>query len=335
MASDSELYDVTIVGGGPTGLFAAFYSGMRQMKTKVIESGRHLGGKVAQFYPEKYIYDVGGIPRISGEDLVRQMKEQAGLHDPEMVYNQYVTAIDKQEDGTFILSTESGEAHYSKTVILATGFGIYDPVRLTAGNASKYEGVQLHYSLNNREQLSGKNVLIVSKNRVGIDWALALEGQAEKVILVNESDEFQHVGQGDEERLAQSTVEVRLHHEVLELMEQDGCLRKAKLVNKESEEETLETIDQVLVYQGIEFKAAPFKQWDLAVEKSKITVDAGMAANVAGIFAAGDAVHYPRKSMLIASGYTEACTAVNSAKFHIDPKASAQVYSTVEYKYKE
>ncbi|QTM97966.1 NAD(P)-binding protein [Sediminibacillus dalangtanensis] len=335
MARDKELYEVTIVGGGPTGLFAAFYSGMRQMKTKVIESGRHLGGKVAQFYPEKYIYDVGGIPRISGEDLVRQMQEQAERHEPEMIYNQYVTAIDKMEDGNFALTTESGEIHYSKTVILATGFGIYEPVRLTAENASAYEGGQLHYSLNNRDKLSGKTVMIVSKNRVGIDWALALEEQAEKVILVNESGEFQHVGPGDEERLAQSTVEVRLYHEVVELIDQEGRLSQARLVNQESEEEIQVTIDEVLVYQGIEFKAAPFKQWNLAVEKSKITVDAGMAANVEGIFAAGDAVHYPRKSMLIASGYTEACTAVNSAKFYIDPKASAQVYSTVEYKYSE
>ncbi|WP_053217545.1 NAD(P)/FAD-dependent oxidoreductase [Virgibacillus senegalensis] len=335
MARDNELYDVTIVGGGPTGLFAAFYSGMRQLKTKVIEAGRHLGGKVAQFYPEKYIYDIGGIPRISGQDLVWQMKEQADLHSPEMVYNQYVTSIEKQADGNFKLTADSGETHLSRTVILATGFGIYEPVRLPVENASKHEGGQLHYTLLNKEKLSRKTVMIVSKNRVGIDWALALEDQAEKVILVNESDTFQHMGSDDEVRLEKSSVDVKLFHEVRELIDQDGSLQQARLMNRESGDEELLAIDEVLVYQGIEFKAAPFKQWELAVEKSKITVDPGMAASVEGIFAAGDAVHYPRKSMLIASGYTEASTAVNSAALYLNPKASAQVYSTVEYKYKE
>ena len=65
-----EVFDLTIIGGGPTGLFAAFYGGLRQMKVKVIESMPQLGGQLAALYPEKHIYDVAGFPHITGKELV-------------------------------------------------------------------------------------------------------------------------------------------------------------------------------------------------------------------------------------------------------------------------
>ncbi|SDK27686.1 NAD(P)/FAD-dependent oxidoreductase [Sediminibacillus albus] len=332
MANENELYDVIIIGGGPTGLFAAFYSGMRDMKTKVIESNSRLGGKVAQFYPEKYLYDIGGIPKISGEELVGQMIKQASKHDPAIVYGQYVENIVKQEDGTFTLTTNTEEKHYAKTVIIATGFGIYEAERLSSANASIYEDSQINYTINNMEKFSGKTVMVVSPNRVGVDWALALESVAQRVIVVNGNGAFQHMGDGDEERLNESSVEVKMFSQVAELIGSGQQLEAAKIVDQSTGEEEVISVDQLLVYQGISFKPAPFQHWDLRTEKNKITVDAGMSANIEGIFAAGDAVHYSNKSMLIASGYTEASTAVNSAKSYINPKASAQVYSTVVYK---
>lgn len=58
MNQQLELYDVTIIGGGPAGMYSAFYSGMRDMKTKLIEARDRLGGRML-FYPEKMIWDVG------------------------------------------------------------------------------------------------------------------------------------------------------------------------------------------------------------------------------------------------------------------------------------
>ncbi|MGH7543953.1 MAG: NAD(P)-binding protein, partial [Gemmatimonadota bacterium] len=64
-----ETYDVAILGAGPTGLFGAFYAGMRHMKTLILDSLEELGGQLMTLYPEKYVYDVGGFPKILAKDL--------------------------------------------------------------------------------------------------------------------------------------------------------------------------------------------------------------------------------------------------------------------------
>ena len=65
----SELYDITIIGGGPVGLFAAFYAHLRHAKVKLIDSLPQLGGQPAILYPEKTILDIPAFPAISGQDL--------------------------------------------------------------------------------------------------------------------------------------------------------------------------------------------------------------------------------------------------------------------------
>jgi thioredoxin reductase len=67
--SGGDVVDVAIVGAGPTGLFAAFYAGLRQMSVKLIDSLEILGGQLTTLYPEKYIYDVAGFPKILAKDL--------------------------------------------------------------------------------------------------------------------------------------------------------------------------------------------------------------------------------------------------------------------------
>ena len=66
--SRNELFDVTVIGGGPAGLYSAFYSGLRGMKAKIIEYQPMLGGKV-HVYPEKMIWDVGGLAALQDETL--------------------------------------------------------------------------------------------------------------------------------------------------------------------------------------------------------------------------------------------------------------------------
>ena len=67
MNLSEELYDITIIGGGPVGMFAAFYAGMRNAKTKLIESLPVLGGQVSLLYPEKTIYVVGCYAGVTGK----------------------------------------------------------------------------------------------------------------------------------------------------------------------------------------------------------------------------------------------------------------------------
>ncbi|WP_181350347.1 NAD(P)/FAD-dependent oxidoreductase [Thalassobacillus sp. CUG 92003] len=334
MDNEQDLYDLTIIGGGTTGLFGAYYAGMRDMKTKILEYHSDIGGKVSFFYPEKMIYDVGGIPGVMGEELVEQMKDQALSVHPELVTGVYVTSLQKQADGTFAIRTSDNQTHYSKTVLLATGFGTFDMVPLNVEERTEYENHSIHYTINHMDQFSNKTVMVVSSGRIGIDWALALESRAEKVYLINKGDTFQHVSDADLTALQQSTVEVSTQSSVTSLTGSGQQLTQAEVYHQQEDTSRSLKIDHILVYEGLKMEKAPFEDWGLDTDKNRLTVKNNMETSEEGVFAAGDAVNYPNKTTLIASGYSEAMTAVNSAKTHIEPTASKQVYSTVVYRKK-
>ncbi|MRH43798.1 NAD(P)-binding protein [Aquibacillus halophilus] len=330
MEENSKIYDVIIIGGGTTGLFTAFYCGMRDMTTKIIESDSRLGGKVAKFLPEKMIYDIGGIPKITGDNLLAQMEEQAYMHQPKIVYNEWIEEVTKNEDGIFSLASTEGTVHLAKTVIVATGTGRFDPVQPDLANISMYTDKTHHYTMHNPQQYAGKQVMLNSNTRIGIDWALTLESIAEKVYLVNSKKTFQHAADVELERLRDSSVIVKLNSDLQQLHGEDGWLESITIKSKDVEERI--KVDHLLTYNGLKMNQTPFDNWGLETDSNRVVVDHQMATNIDGIFAAGDATAYPGKTMLIASGYTEGLTAVNSAKKYINPKAPAQVYSTVIYR---
>ena len=72
----TQLYDITIVGGGPVGLFTAFYAHLRQAKVKIIDSMPQLGGQPAILYPEKAILDIPAFPSLSGQELTDNLLSQ-------------------------------------------------------------------------------------------------------------------------------------------------------------------------------------------------------------------------------------------------------------------
>ena len=180
MGEENKVYDITIIGGGPAGLFTAFYSGMRQASVKLIESLPQLGGQLAALYPEKYIYDVAGFPKVRAQELVNNLKEQMAKFNPTIVLEQAVENLEKLEDGTFKLTTDKG-VHYSKTVIITAGNGAFQPRRLELENAKHYEKSNLHYFIDDLNKFAGKKVVICGGGDSAVDWALMLENIAEEV----------------------------------------------------------------------------------------------------------------------------------------------------------
>lgn len=159
MNQELELYDVTIIGGGPAGMYSAFYSGMRDMKTKLIEARDRLGGRML-FYPEKMIWDVGGVTPILCEDLIKQLEQQARTFEPTLVFEQQIEGFERKADGTILLTSATGEQHWTRTVILAIGYGIYKMAKLELEGADRYEVSNLHYTVQELEPFRGKRVLI-------------------------------------------------------------------------------------------------------------------------------------------------------------------------------
>ncbi|MUK90047.1 thioredoxin reductase [Ornithinibacillus sp. L9] len=328
MSRELELYDVTIIGGGPVGLFTAFYSGMREMKTKIIEFLPFLGGKVPYFYPEKIIRDVGGIPHISGEEFTENLIEQAMTFDPTVVLEQQITKMKRLDDGTFLLTSHNGTNHLTKTVILATGYGTLQSVKLDLPEANHFEGTSLHYHINKLNSYAGKHVLISGGGNSAIDWANELEPIAETVSVVYRKPDFSGI-ESNITKMKNSSVRVFSPFEMIELKGSNGQI--SSVVIKEVGSNKLEeiTIDSVIVNHGFIIDLGSITEWGMVMNNGTIQVNHTMATSIPGIFAVGDIANYEGKLNLIAGGFNEGPIAVNHAKLHIAPKEELKpIYST-------
>ncbi|MGX6961505.1 NAD(P)/FAD-dependent oxidoreductase [Vagococcus xieshaowenii] len=320
--SQSEIYDITIIGGGPTGLFSAFYAGMRQAKTLVIESLPQLGGQLAMLYPEKHIYDVAGFPSITAKELIDNLVEQNKRFEHDYVLNETVTMIEKIEETCFKIVTNKHE-YFSKTIIITAGNGAFSPRKVTLDGAEDCEEISLHYFVNDLEKFTDQDVVITGGGDSAIDWALMIEPIAKSVTLVHRRKEFR----GHEHSvslLKQSNVILKTPFVVDQLHHEDGKMKQITLTNpKEGISETIET-DHLIVNFGFKSSIGPIKNWALALKGKQISVSSNMSTSIPGIFAAGDICWYPGKVELIATGLGEAPTAVNNALHFAHPEQRVQ-----------
>jgi ferredoxin/flavodoxin---NADP+ reductase len=319
---NQTVYDITIIGGGPVGLFTAFYGGMRQASVKIIESLPQLGGQLSALYPEKYIYDVAGFPKVRAQELINNLKEQMAKFDPSIALEQSVEKLEKLEDGTFKLTTNK-EVHYSKTVIITAGNGAFQPRRLELESAQQYEHKNLYYFIEDLNQFAGQKVVVFGGGDSAVDWALMLEPIAEKVTIVHRRDKFR-AHEHSVENLYNSKVDVKTPYVPAELIGDENGIKQVVLSTVNGEEKETIDVDAVICNYGFVSSLGPIKEWGLEIEKNSILVNSKMETNTPGIYAAGDICTYDGKVKLIACGFGEAPTAVNNAKTYIDPKAKAQ-----------
>ncbi len=319
-APDMDVYDITIIGAGPTGLFAAFYAGMRQARTQIIDSLEEPGGALTAIYPEKYIYDVAGFPKILAKDLVEQMVIQAMRDRPTLHLNEEVLGLERLPDGILKLTT-SRATRYSKTVIVCAGVGAFEPKRLEAPGVRELEGKGVHYFAKRVETFRDKDVVIVGGGDSAVDWALTLEPIANHVTLIHRSKFRAH--EASVKQLEESRVELRYPgcEIVAAHAGDDGHLSAVTYKNAQGEQFRIPA-DELIVAIGFVADLGPLKTWGFELQKNQIVVDKiTMATNIPGVFAAGDICWYPAKFKLIATGAAEAVTAVNHAVTFYDPKA--------------
>lgn len=313
-----EFTDLLIIGGGPAGMFAAFYGGMRKASVKLIESMPQLGGQVAALYPEKYIYDVAGFPKVTGQQLIDNLNEQLKLFDPDIRLEERVVQIEKKDERHFVVTTDK-DVHYARAVIITAGVGAFEPRRLDLENAAGFEKTNLHYFVNDLNRFSGKKVLISGGGDSAVDWALMLEPIAEQVTLIHRRDKFR-AHEHSVERLMASKVQVITPTEIAELHGEDR-IERVTLAHVKTKETQELPVDDVIVNFGFVSSLGPIAEWGLDIQGNSIVVDSRMESSIPGIFAAGDITTYSGKLDLIAVGFGEAPTAVNNAKVYIDPEA--------------
>jgi len=312
-----DMYDVTIIGGGAVGLFTTFYSGMRGLKTKLIEASSELGGKITTGFPEKTIRDIGGITEITGINLVKELIQQAKTFDPTIICGQWISELKKLQDGTFKLISSKGDTHYTRTIILASGSGIIKPVKLSAQGASQFENSNLHYWIHDFDLFKDKHVLISGGGDSAVDWANELHTVAENITVVHRRDEFRAFETSVEKMKKQ--VNVLTPYTIQSIQGKANKIEQATIENLETGEIEEVRVDALLVNHGFSGEFGGIDNWGLMMEQNQIIVNDAMETNIPGVFAAGDVVTYNNKLNLLAAGFTEGPTAVNSISNYLNP----------------
>jgi thioredoxin reductase len=316
-----DIRDITIIGGGPTGLFAAFYAGMRGSSCRIVDSLPELGGQLAALYPEKDIFDVGGFPRVLAKDLVRNLVQQAMQFRPEVSLDEQVREL-VRVDGHFELKC-SGGTYRTRSVVIAGGKGAFEPMPLKCPGYEEFMHAGVEYAVKDPEAFRDRRVVIVGGGDTALDFVLMLKGIASRITLVHRRDGWRaHQATVDqvEAAAAAGEIDVRTFYEV-RTIEGTGRVDRVTIFDNRTDEDMVLECDVVLSCLGFKPDLGPIKEWGLDVQKNRIMVSPLMATSVPGIFAAGDIVDYEGKLDLIATGFSEAAIAVNNAVHYVDPAA--------------
>ena len=316
-----ELRDFTIIGAGPTGLFALFYAGMRGASAQIVDALDQPGGQLAALYPEKLIFDVAGFPEVLAKDLVHALERQAARFGHPIHLGQVVSGL-AEEDGHFVLRTATDEFP-SRAIVIAAGIGAFSPRRLPQACAAPWYGNGIDDRVLNPAGLTGKHVVIIGGGDSAFDWAHQLQGRAASVALVHRTDRFRahhatvEAVQAD---VAAGKTALFTFHELHEIHAVDGRIHEIELRGVKTKATTRVRCDVVLPMLGFVSDLGALAQWGLTLEKHEIVVNSQMETGRPGIYAAGDIATYPGKLKLIATGFSDAAVAVNQAYHWIYPE---------------
>ena len=318
ISPEVEPYDLAIIGGGPAGLFGAFYAGLRGMRTIIVESLPELGGQLAVLYPEKFIYDVPGFPKIVARDLVKLLVEQAMQFSPTVRLEEQVTNLAPAGERRLVISTTRAD-YPCKAVLIAAGVGAFAPNKLDAPGVARLEGRGVMYFVRSKAELAGKRLLIVGGGDSAVDWALNLQDTASAITLIHRRDQFR-AHEGSIRDLYASRTDVKVFYELREV-HGEHAVEGVTIFNNQTQEELYMPMDAVLLTLGFKADMGPIKNWGLSLEKRSLRVNTSMATSMPGVYAAGDIAGADVKLDLIAVGFGQAAVAVNAAKTYIDPQA--------------
>ncbi len=324
--------DILIIGAGPTGLFTVFEAGLLKLKCHLIDALPQPGGQCSEIYPKKPIYDIPGFPEILAGDLTRNLLEQGKQFEPGFTLGERAETIEKQDDGSFIVTTNKGTKHHAPVVAIAGGLGSFEPRKPAIDGLADYEDNGVEYIIKDPEFYRDKKVVISGGGDSALDWSIFLTDVASEVTLIHRRNEFR--GALDSvEKVRELTQEGKINlvtpAEVKEL-HGDGKI-EAVTYEREGESVRIET-DHFVPLFGLSPKLGPIGNWGLEIEKNAIKVDNSLnyQTNIPGIFAIGDVNTYPEKLKLILCGFHEATLMCQAAYRIINPgKKYVLKYTTV------
>ena len=316
-----DIVDISILGAGPTGMFASFYAGMRGVSAQVIDALPQLGGQLTALYPEKWIFDVAGFPKILAKDLVTTLAEQAAQFHAPIHLTEHVVGLE-EADGQLVLVTKTSRFP-TRSIVIAAGIGAFSPRRLPQACAEPWYGRGIHDIVTDPEAFRDQRVVIIGGGDSAFDWTHQLQDRASRVSLVHRSDRFRaHAATVSEvqKAAAAGAADLLTFHELHDVLSDDGRLTGVVLRDTKTKATRPVPCDVILPMLGYVSDLGDIANWGLTLEKHEIVVNSQMETGRPGIYAAGDVTTYPGKLKLIATGFGEAATAVNQAVHWIYPE---------------
>jgi ferredoxin/flavodoxin---NADP+ reductase len=327
---DSEIRDLTVIGAGPVGLCTAFWAGMREATSRVVDSLPEIGGQLTTLYPEKWIFDVPGHPRVLARELVEQLRVQALEQFDVPLHLETTAERISWEDDLVVLHTDRGDLR-SRAVIVSGGHGAFEPKRLPGYDMTPWEGRGVHYLVGEKEAFAGKKVMIVGGGDSACDWVVNLLDVAERITLVHRREGFR----AHELTVAQvmnaaerGEIDVRVPYQIRDVAG-NGSVERVTLIHSEDEVEEEIGCDAILLQLGFKTALGPLKEWGFEIEKGAIVVDGLMRTSLPQVWACGDITTFDGKLKLIATGFAESAIAVAQAIHSFRPDMRIQPkYST-------
>lgn len=312
---------MVIIGGGPVGLFGTFYAGLRDMKALLIDAQDELGGQLVSLYPEKIVYDVGGLAGIQAYELAQRLIEQAKMFGPDIRVNEWADMIEKTSDNMWIVKTDKG-SYKTKTIFIAAGIGKIVPSRLGAKGEIEYENKGVYYTVRRKKDFEGKRILVVGGGDSAVDWALNLAPVAKSVTLIHRRDQFRAHERSVKELFRVANVYV--WHELKEIKGDGNKVTQAIIFDNRTKEEKVLNVDSVIISIGYKGDLGNIPKWGVNMKGRDIVVNGKMETNLPGVYAGGDIVQLEGspKLALIAVGFAHAVIAISVAKKYVEPSAS-------------
>lgn len=313
--------DVVIVGAGPVGLFAVFELGLLDIKAHLVDILDKIGGQCAELYPEKPIYDIPGLPKISAQGLVDNLMEQIKPFSPQFHLNEMVEKVERIGDPLFRVTTNAGQVFECKVLVIAAGGGSFQPKRPPIPGIDAYEAKSVHYAVRQMEQFRGKRILIAGGGDSALDWTLNLAPIASHLTLLHRRQDFRAAPDSVNKMMSlvgEGKIDLVLG-QVTSLEGHDGQV-SAAIVKRTDGSIFNIACDAILPFFGLTMKLGPVADWGLTMQDELIPVDTGtFETNVPGIFAIGDINTYPGKLKLILSGFHEGALMAQKAHRYVYP----------------
>jgi thioredoxin reductase (NADPH) len=320
--SDPIRTDVLIIGAGPVGLFAVFELGLLDIKTHLVDILDKAGGQCAELYPEKPIYDIPGVPMVTGQGLTHALREQIRPFNPQFHLGEMITGIENVGDPLFHVTTDTGKTFECMAVVIAAGGGSFQPKRPPIAGIEAYEEKSVFYAVRKMDEFKGKNLLVVGGGDSALDWTLNLQPIAKRLTLLHRRDDFRGAPDSVNKMralAADGAMDLKIG-QVTDLEGADGTLKAVSIKDKDGATSRVE-VDAMLPFFGLTMKLGPVSDWSLDMQDGLIKVDvATFETNRPGIFAIGDINTYPGKLKLILSGFHEGALMAQKAHHYVHPE---------------